>query len=663
MQLQHQRSTSSHDSTAKGYAESIHLIPTPGENKDRPRRVEHFILKPWVVFGLAILMIISGVVIIILLRISQHNHGFHAPTKNVFQGVATASFLTGFFPTLLIVPIVYAWHVTDWALRRLQPYVILADGKARVEDSLLLDYISMNQGIALWNSTRRRHWLILFSMLTAVVTNLFQPFAGALLSVKQIPSEKGIQVNAATTVGLSPDFATLNAFLAAAGFTEAAAFQGLPDPPFVHENWATSTITLPPNPGLNASLVLNTFGVRTNPNCENPVSVNLSTNDATNFAIAAATASGCSANVTFNPNSAEQQYGSTAVQPVSCGFNASVEQEFLPVMFWFFHLPDNTTGSSTVPQAKAVICSPTIELFNVEAKVDLSNSSLAEVTIISNYTAPNNVTGGDLNGKAFNGLALQQLAGPNNPFVSARATAIASGLPGAILRFAQQSGLQSFFDSNDAFLNLTTQIYTQHLSVSAKSIYFVPTSGNVDASWTSLVERIVIDELAAIALSALLILTGLIGLIVHFLHHRMRRRTGLHLTAEPGSIASSLALTSRSGFGELLVPYDNRKSMRQKLQHLRFSLDQRTGAIVAQEFDYEFGGRERGFVLGDYELPEERYTGVGGTANMTAAQAVQRSAEKGNTTTLPENVSEEVFLSPPNTAPLDTHPLVLQPSR
>lgn len=58
-------------------------------------------------------------------------------------------------------------------------------------------------------------------------------------------------------------------------------------------------------------------------------------------------------------------------------------------------------------------------------------------------------------------LALQQLAGSNNPFVSARATAIASGLPGAILRLAQQFGLQQFFDSNDAFLNLTTQIYVR----------------------------------------------------------------------------------------------------------------------------------------------------------------------------------------------------------
>jgi hypothetical protein len=44
-----------------------------------------------------------------------------------------------------------------------------------------------------------------------------------------------------------------------------------------------------------------------------------------------------------------------------------------------------------------------------------------------------------------------------------------------------------------------------------------------------------------------------------------------------------VSLTSRSGFGELLVPYDDEKSIQQKLSGLRFRLDRRTGAILAEE--------------------------------------------------------------------------------
>lgn len=71
-----------------------------------------------------------------------------------------------------------------------------------------------------------------------------------------------IEVESRTSIGLAPDFSTLNAFLAAAGvsppfvhiqataqtdtflnhpqFTEAAAFQDLPDPPFVQAGWAAA---------------------------------------------------------------------------------------------------------------------------------------------------------------------------------------------------------------------------------------------------------------------------------------------------------------------------------------------------------------------------------------------------------------------------------------
>ena len=45
-------------------------------------------------------------------------------------------------------------------------------------------------------------------------------------------------------------------------------------------------------------------------------------------------------------------------------------------------------------------------------------------------------------------------------------------------------------------------------------------------------------------------------------------------------------MTAHSGFGELLYPYDDKATMRRKLANLRFSLDQRTGAIVADEYGY-----------------------------------------------------------------------------
>jgi hypothetical protein len=87
--------------------------------------------------------------------------------------------------------------------------------------------------------------------------------------------------------------------------------------------------------------------------------------------------------------------------------------------------------------------------------------------------------------------------------------------------------------------------------------------------------------LAAHALSAILLGIALAGLYVHISHRRARRN--LLLTTPPGSIASTVALTSRSGFGELLLPYDDEATIRRKLAGLRFHLDPRTGAILADD--------------------------------------------------------------------------------
>jgi len=100
--------------------------------------------------------------------------------------------------------------------------------------------------------------------------------------------------------------------------------------------------------------------------------------------------------------------------------------------------------------------------------------------------------------------------------------------------------------------------------------------------------------LPAHLLSTLLISIGIICLIVHILHKRSRRH--LSLTSPPGSIAAIVSLTSRSGFGDLLLPYGNEERMTGTLAGLTFRLDIRTGAIVAEE---DLNASDNTALLGD----------------------------------------------------------------
>ncbi|KAJ7087859.1 hypothetical protein C8R44DRAFT_29543 [Mycena epipterygia] len=322
---------------------------------------------------------------------------------------------------------------------------------------------------------------------------------------------------------------------------------------------------------LNGTLYVNTTAILTTPNCETPQTITLNTPGTSNFTIQATNSAGCNGSVTFDTAaSSDSQYGAISID--NCG---SDDVQFQQVMFWFFHRKDNDIQT---PQAASVFCNPTIGAFDVMANMDLSNSSIVGITPLDNVTTSNNVTGGTLNGQAFNSL---KFTPSNDSFVQARAISINAGVSGAIFRFASQlpGGVQPTFDDPNGFLAITNQVYTQHLSISAKSIYFVNAASSAPARIVSLVPRLWIDALPAHALAAVLSLVGLSALFLHIVHSRQRRR--FFLAASPGSIAHIISMTAHARFGEQLYPYDNDQTLTRKLAGLSFSLDPRTGAVVA----------------------------------------------------------------------------------
>jgi hypothetical protein len=86
--------------------------------------------------------------------------------------------------------------------------------------------------------------------------------------------------------------------------------------------------------------------------------------------------------------------------------------------------------------------------------------------------------------------------------VGARATAVGSGLSGAILRFVetQPGGLPSAFaDPASTFLVNATTFYTRHLALAASAVYFTPAEGGltVQADLTTVVQRLFLQYVPA----------------------------------------------------------------------------------------------------------------------------------------------------------------------
>lgn len=553
------------------FRDSVHNIPTPGTEVHRPKRYEPIVLNIYIVGSVALLMICLGIALEIALRLSDRSSGFSVPEKNVITFVST-QFLTSFIPTLLVVPLAYFWAVADWMLRWYQPYVTLSEGNAPAARSILLDYIALNRLTTLYYSLKHRHWLINVSTLTALSVVFMQPLAGSLFQVRQVSYTAAATATNMRSIGLSPTINQLTAFLASAGYADAAVYNNLQDPPFVHGVWSASPFTAPAGSILNGTLAVNTTAIQTHVNCIKPTSFTTTNLTSSDFVLSATFSPSCNASLGLNPNDGPDQFSVAAASTCAPSYQ---DQNFQPVIFWYYHLSDNGDALGT-----AVFCQPSIAVFVVTTTMDLNDGSMGDCTIVEPFEYTNNVTGNPLNGEAFNGVMFDA---SNNSYIIARALAINSGIPGAIYRFASQQpdGPQSVFDDPYGFVNATKNIYTQHLSIAAQTIYFLPDNKTISAQLTSDISRLFIETLPAHLLSLLFICIGITSLIIHILHKRSRRN--LWLTSPPGSIAAIVSLTSRSGFGDLLLPYDNVSRMKSNLTGLTFRLDKRTGAIVAEE--------------------------------------------------------------------------------
>ncbi|KIK54647.1 hypothetical protein GYMLUDRAFT_231808 [Collybiopsis luxurians FD-317 M1] len=546
--------------------DSTHLLPTTDRKKNRYIPLA---LRFPIAFGVPLTMILLAIALEAGIIISNRNQGFSVPTKNAIS-FASAQFLLSFVPTLFVIGPAWVYRELDWHVRWYQPYVVMSKGDARAEESVLLDYVTLGPLLSFINSAKFKHRVITWSTITALVTYILQPLAGSMFQLQNNPTGSGVQVQSIRAIGLL-DFSDLTAFVASAGFAEAAVFNSLPDPPFIQGGWAISQFNFPSNDYLNGTLQVNTTGIQTSVNCKGPNGTPTLTPISGGFTITSTSADGCTQSATAsNTDVASQQYGVIEV-PDSC---STLNKTQRPVMFWFFHPTSNGNGSA---EARTVFCNPTLEAFNVEATANLNNDSVTHVVGLNSNVPSNNVTG-QFGNSPLNGVIFEN---QTDPFIQARAIATNNGVPGAIFRFASQSsgGADAEFEKPNSFVDLTSQVYTQFLSLVAKSIYFVPQDNELNAQLVSINPRLLINNLPGHALAILLFFIGFAGVFLHIINRRQRR--GLYLSTPPGTIAATIAMTSHSGFGELLMPYDDEETLQNKLSDLRFSIDRRTGAIVA----------------------------------------------------------------------------------
>ena len=309
--------------------------------------------------------------------------------------LADLSLLQSFLPVLAIVPFSLYCLTVNHEVYRLQPYISASHGNAPPQQTVLISYINQNRLYAAIGALKNGHRMVLIVTLLTSITAFWQPLAATLFVVRStnhiITDFSPVVVTA--QLGVNPTFTDLDAFLAAAGYTEAAVVHGLGDPPFVRGGWTVAPFDFPNQPK-NATIALDVPAVLVDPRCET-LTPQLSKTAEGSYNVSA-TLGSCVYTFSADQTDGDDAFG--VCRPANCTADdqtANMQDPFKPVVFWSFTFDG--------PTASMVRCSPKIETHLVNVNISLSSHLINDEPVRLQQLTSNVTAGAPFNGLALNG--------------------------------------------------------------------------------------------------------------------------------------------------------------------------------------------------------------------------------------------------------------------
>ncbi|CAG8616129.1 1026_t:CDS:2, partial [Acaulospora colombiana] len=319
----------------------------------------------------------------------------------------------------------------------------------------------------------------------------------------------------------------------------------------------------------NGTMKANTTGIQTQPNCVLADQVQLTGGQIT----------GSGAGCQFSATSAAAgvDYGVNVVG--ACNFEQStpLPAPVKPVAFWF----TNPGGS---PSSAAVVCTPKLSLHNVTITLNLANGQLIDVTPIGDYDLPTNVTSGPpLNGRVWNGVEFNTTNADADTLLRANTTQLQ--LASSVFNLLQRNTYDKVLGDAAQIVNITATRYQLFLALSARSNFFVTDNSgtHLPVVIKEIQQRLWMERLATHLLTVVLILGGIVGGLVHYLHYMERR--DLKLYAAPGSIAVAASVTTDSPVHNMLRSGMDANKMRDALSGETFGVDNTGRIILARDVE------------------------------------------------------------------------------
>jgi hypothetical protein len=145
-------------------------------------------LSKWFLGLFALVFLGFLIALVLLWHFDNQNDGFH-----VKQG--TSHYAWAYTPTIIVVFVVAAWRMVDHHSKLAMPYDALQNGPIKPSESLLVDYISKFQLVALFEAFKNSHFAVITSTTGFVLLKIVTVFAtGLLLALPTNVAQDGVSL-------------------------------------------------------------------------------------------------------------------------------------------------------------------------------------------------------------------------------------------------------------------------------------------------------------------------------------------------------------------------------------------------------------------------------------------------------------------------------------
>ncbi|KAJ9630111.1 hypothetical protein H2204_008766 [Knufia peltigerae] len=173
-------------------------VPTPGvqhkEFQPQTRRLwTPLFLRRYILSLFLSAFLLVAVALAVLFSVAKKNHGIVDVREDL-------SYLWIFGPTVVFIVIAAFWTQVEFRTMQMMPWIVMSKDQVPADESVLLDYVSMWNLVAMFKAAKRKHWVVSVAVLGTLLIKVLIVLSTGLFVKQDITIERPATFTLASTL-------------------------------------------------------------------------------------------------------------------------------------------------------------------------------------------------------------------------------------------------------------------------------------------------------------------------------------------------------------------------------------------------------------------------------------------------------------------------------